>query len=96
MQVLHPGELKLNSTYQFSSYSSITTPISANPNQANILHLVSTHQFLVNPSIETNAEQLGAVLSILLKTSKAPYIIFGPPGTGKTATFVEAILQVKI
>lgn len=48
-----------------------------------------------NPSIRANPEQRSAVESILFRSSNyAPYIVFGPPGTGKTITIVEAILQL--
>ncbi|XP_021920403.1 putative helicase mov-10-B.2 isoform X4 [Zootermopsis nevadensis] len=57
---------------------------------------IKGHIEFINPLIETNPEQQKAVENILLGTSRpAPYIIFGPPGTGKTVTVVEAILQVK-
>lgn len=42
-----------------------------------------------------NKEQLAAVKHIVCGTSRpAPYLVFGPPGTGKTFTLVEAIKQV--
>ncbi|EIW51636.1 P-loop containing nucleoside triphosphate hydrolase protein [Trametes versicolor FP-101664 SS1] len=50
---------------------------------------------LYNTQIATNAAQLQAVKSILqLRTGAAPFIVFGPPGTGKTVTIVEAIRQI--
>ena len=48
-----------------------------------------------NPSVSNNEAQLATVQHILNKTSfPSPYVVFGPPGTGKTATIVEAIAQI--
>uniref|UniRef100_A0A1B6CXC3 RNA helicase n=1 Tax=Clastoptera arizonana TaxID=38151 RepID=A0A1B6CXC3_9HEMI len=48
-----------------------------------------------NKKIENNVEQQQAVTHIVNKTAfPSPYLIFGPPGTGKTVTLVEAIAQV--
>ncbi len=52
---------------------------------------------LFDQKLEKNAEQKNAVCNIVAGTSKpAPYLVFGPPGTGKTVTIVEAIKQVKL
>lgn len=49
----------------------------------------------MNPSIINNEEQQVAVNNIVNGTSyPSPYIIFGPPGTGKTSTIIEAIAQI--
>ncbi|KAJ3904549.1 P-loop containing nucleoside triphosphate hydrolase protein [Lentinula edodes] len=48
-----------------------------------------------NTLIAGNPPQKQAVLSITYREpGSMPFIIFGPPGTGKTVTMVEAILQV--
>ena len=50
---------------------------------------------LYNQNIEKNEEQKCAVQHIVAGTSRpAPYLVFGPPGTGKTVTIVEAMKQV--
>jgi helicase MOV-10 len=47
-----------------------------------------------NPMVGTNAEQWTTVVRILQnRVQGVPYLIFGPPGTGKTMTLVEAIKQ---
>ena len=51
---------------------------------------------LYDRQIEQNAEQFLAVKHIVAGTSRpAPYLLFGPPGTGKTVTMVEAMKQVR-
>ncbi|XP_017548981.2 putative helicase mov-10-B.2 [Pygocentrus nattereri] len=51
---------------------------------------------LFDRSLEKNREQYAAVCNIVAGVSKpAPYLVFGPPGTGKTVTMVEAIKQVE-
>uniref|UniRef100_A0A8D3BYV1 RNA helicase n=1 Tax=Scophthalmus maximus TaxID=52904 RepID=A0A8D3BYV1_SCOMX len=46
--------------------------------------------------LERNEEQFRAVKHIVAGSSRpAPYLVFGPPGTGKTVTLVEAIKQIE-
>ena len=46
--------------------------------------------------LQDNKEQEQAVKNIVAGTSRPiPYLVFGPPGTGKTVTIVEAIKQVQ-
>uniref|UniRef100_UPI0037E9C988 putative helicase mov-10-B.2 isoform X2 n=1 Tax=Semicossyphus pulcher TaxID=241346 RepID=UPI0037E9C988 len=51
---------------------------------------------LFDSKLERNQEQYRAVQHIVAGSSKpAPYLVFGPPGTGKTVTLVEAIKQIE-
>ncbi|KAK7047873.1 hypothetical protein VNI00_006201 [Paramarasmius palmivorus] len=48
-----------------------------------------------NPLIASNTRQMQAVTSIVrMPSGSVPFVIFGPPGTGKTVTMVEAVLQL--
>ncbi|XP_054473304.1 putative helicase mov-10-B.1 [Anoplopoma fimbria] len=50
---------------------------------------------MFNHQLENNPEQHAAVQRIVAGSSKpAPHLVFGPPGTGKTITLVEAMHQV--
>uniref|UniRef100_A0A3B4AAZ7 RNA helicase n=1 Tax=Periophthalmus magnuspinnatus TaxID=409849 RepID=A0A3B4AAZ7_9GOBI len=50
---------------------------------------------LFDRKLGKNPEQYRAVQHIVAGSSKpAPYLLFGPPGTGKTVTVVEAIKQI--
>ncbi|XP_029287551.1 putative helicase mov-10-B.2 isoform X2 [Cottoperca gobio] len=50
---------------------------------------------MFNHKLENNPEQCAAVQRIVAGSSKpAPHLVFGPPGTGKTITLVEAMNQV--
>ncbi|KAM4562218.1 putative helicase mov-10-B.2 [Odontesthes bonariensis] len=51
---------------------------------------------LFDRQLEKNPEQYQAVQHIVAGSSKpSPYLVFGPPGTGKTVTLVEAIKQIE-
>ncbi|KAI5643204.1 AAA domain-containing protein [Phthorimaea operculella] len=67
------------------------------PKPAKKLPKVQPIKKFYNTLVKENDEQRSAVEHIVSKTSdKAPYIVFGPPGTGKTMTIVEAIIQIVV
>ncbi|KAF7695436.1 hypothetical protein HF521_007159 [Silurus meridionalis] len=67
------------------------------PTESNVPTQSLPHSLrLFDSKLEANLEQYTAVYNIVAGVSKpAPYLVFGPPGTGKTVTVVEAIKQVE-
>lgn len=57
---------------------------------------IEIHEFeWYNKQIATNEEQKTAIMNIVNCTAYPfPYVVFGPPGTGKTSCIVECIAQI--
>nr|XP_049704433.1 putative helicase mov-10-B.2 isoform X1 [Helicoverpa armigera] len=65
------------------------------PKETNRVKQVKPIVNFFNPLVEGNLEQRCAVERIVSGTADtAPYLLHGPPGTGKTVTIVEAVLQL--
>lgn len=65
------------------------------PSGAAVATLSMPKLSMFNRQLESNPEQHSAVQRIVAGSSKpAPHLVFGPPGTGKTVTLVEAMNQV--
>ncbi|XP_076597717.1 putative helicase mov-10-B.2 [Chaetodon auriga] len=65
------------------------------PSGAAAANLSMPNLRMFNRQLENNPQQHAAVQRILAGSSKpAPHLVFGPPGTGKTITLVEAMNQV--
>lgn len=65
------------------------------PSGAAVATLPMPKLSMFNRQLENNPEQHAAVQRIVAGSSKpAPHLVFGPPGTGKTITLVEAMHQV--
>lgn len=85
-QALDRGSTSINMRLLFPQ----ETQINKKPSLATIEKLNPA-----NRDIGSNLPQMLAVTAIRnLRPGSAPFIVFGPPGTGKTVTIVEAIRQI--
>ncbi|RXW19457.1 hypothetical protein EST38_g6387 [Candolleomyces aberdarensis] len=65
----------------------------------NGMQKVTTQQIselrLHNRELQTDEEQMETVAAVLnLRPGSVPFVVFGPPGTGKSVTIIEAIQQL--
>ncbi|XP_017049396.1 putative helicase MOV-10 [Drosophila ficusphila] len=87
-QMVDQSKIQLRDCGTLPSWMQAKPKIETVPSQAILL---------LNPTIYSNTEQFQAVKRIVAGPStEGPYIVFGPPGTGKTTTIVETILQLRL
>ncbi|GBE89135.1 P-loop containing nucleoside triphosphate hydrolase protein [Sparassis crispa] len=73
----------------------ILFPLVAHVSTGNPPSVATMKAGIHNKLIANNPAQLQAVTSIVYHPAGAPpFVVFGPPGTGKTITIVEAIMQL--
>ncbi|KAL4226058.1 hypothetical protein ACF0H5_014046 [Mactra antiquata] len=90
-KILFPTEVETKPAQCFKKPVSMSTK--RKPGSLQRPHGTSYNCEFINPNL--NARQRSAVIRIVQGQGRPlPYILFGPPGTGKTITVVEAILQV--
>ncbi|KAF8895854.1 RNA helicase [Gymnopilus junonius] len=73
----------------------ILFPLMGNVSPLLLPQFGQTGMKLYNKIIASNPPQLQAIASIVsLPPGSPPFVVFGPPGTGKTVTIIEAVLQI--
>lgn len=87
------NRLNMRRLYQAIDAAANLGPELLFPSQSSFKRVIKRSPFTpLNPNL--NKEQANSVGMILGCKGSPPYLIHGPPGTGKTITLVEAILQL--
>ena len=98
LRVFHQGIAQFDTPERRSAFADVLFPPAAarslDPTRLRPPRVDVSRLRFINRSVEENPQQRQAVECIVAGEARhVPYIIFGPPGTGKTTTVVEAILQ---
>ncbi|XP_024941215.1 putative helicase MOV-10 [Cephus cinctus] len=87
--------IQLINEYQLTPLLFPENKLNYNKPKNDVYCIITRNLRWFNPDIEQNDQQKQAILNIMGRTAHpAPYILFGPPGTGKTATLVETVCQI--